>query len=125
MRNRPKMALRSPISSALIIFVLSCFLALRVSGIQIISKSKLEKCEKNSDSNNLNCTTKIVVNMAVPSGSVSYKVRLVCKHFRLLMLFCDCAEWRRGVDCCGIGGSGRKFNQENADIADSTCDYDQ
>jgi len=43
---------------------------LRVTGIQIISKSKLEKCEKNSNSDNLNCTTKIVVNLAVPSGSV-------------------------------------------------------
>ncbi|QCD91634.1 Generative cell specific-1 [Vigna unguiculata] len=73
------MALRSPISSALIIFVLSCLLALRVSGIQIISKSKLEKCEKNSDSNNLNCTTKIVVNMAVPSGSSGGEASIVAE----------------------------------------------
>lgn len=39
-------------------------------GVQILSKSKLDKCEKNSDSDNLNCTKKIVLNMAVPSGSV-------------------------------------------------------
>jgi len=115
------MAFRSPISITLFIFILSCFLTLRATGVQIISKSKLEKCEKNSNSDNLNCTTKIVVNMAVPSGSVNYKAsHAVCTHFCLLMLFCDCAEWRRGLDCCGIGGSGGKFNQENADTADST-----
>ena len=62
------MALRSAIT-LIIIFILSSF---HVVGIQIISKSKLEKCEKNSNSDdNLNCTTKIVLNMAVPSGSVN------------------------------------------------------
>ena len=30
-------------------------------------------------------------------------------------------EWRRGIDCCGIGGSGGKFKQEDADIAYSSC----
>jgi len=43
-----------------------------VDGIQILSKSKLEKCEKTSDSGNLNCSTKIVLNLAVPSGSVRF-----------------------------------------------------
>ncbi|CAJ1928095.1 unnamed protein product [Sphenostylis stenocarpa] len=120
------MALRSPISITLIIFILSCFLALRVSAIQIISKSKLEKCEKNSNSDNVNCTTKIIVNRAVSSGSVNYKARYtVCTRFCFLMFFCDCAEWRRGVYCSRIGGSGGKFNQENADIADSTSDNGQ
>ncbi|KAJ1416090.1 hypothetical protein SESBI_17610 [Sesbania bispinosa] len=61
------MALRS--SSTLLIFLVYCFLMLHVACVQIISKSKLEKCEKNSNSDNLNCTTKIVVSMAVPSGS--------------------------------------------------------
>ncbi|KAK7366797.1 hypothetical protein VNO80_08794 [Phaseolus coccineus] len=73
------MVLRSPISITLIIFILSCFLALRVNGIQIISKSKLEKCEKNSNSDNLNCTTKIVVNMAVPSGSSGGEASIVAE----------------------------------------------
>ena len=41
-----------------------------VVGVQILSKSKLEKCERNSASDSLNCTKKIVLNMAVPSGSV-------------------------------------------------------
>ncbi|XP_065850795.1 protein HAPLESS 2-like isoform X2 [Euphorbia lathyris] len=40
-----------------------------VDGVEILSKSKLEKCEKVSDSSPLNCTSKIVLNMAVPSGS--------------------------------------------------------
>ncbi|RDX98683.1 Protein HAPLESS 2, partial [Mucuna pruriens] len=71
------MALRSRIT--LIIFILSSFVALHVAGIQIISKSKLEKCEKNSNSDNLNCTTKIVVNMAVPSGSSGGEASIVAE----------------------------------------------
>lgn len=37
---------------------------------QILSKSKLEKCEKVSDSQGLNCTSKIILDLAVPSESV-------------------------------------------------------
>ena len=48
------------------------FLQNEIISVQILSKSKLEKCEKSTDSNDkLNCTTKIVIDMAVPSGSVS------------------------------------------------------
>jgi hypothetical protein len=54
-----------------LIFVLGFLGHEGVYGVQILSKSKLEKCEKNSDSDNLNCTKKIVLNMAVPSGSVN------------------------------------------------------
>lgn len=43
--------------------------------VQILSKSRLEKCEKSStDGNgngNLNCSHKILINIAVPSNSVS------------------------------------------------------
>lgn len=45
--------------------------------LQILSKSKLEKCEKTStdggsnNNANLNCTHKIIINMAIPSNSVS------------------------------------------------------
>ncbi|GLT40469.1 hypothetical protein SLA2020_146060 [Shorea laevis] len=55
--------------------ILFCFLNLlileTVVAVQILSKSKLEKCEKSTAAadGNLNCTTKIVLNMAVPSGS--------------------------------------------------------
>ena len=55
----------------LLAFFLLIFLATQtISGVQILSKSKLEKCERNSGSDTLNCTKKIVLNMAVPSGSV-------------------------------------------------------
>lgn len=117
-------------STLIIFFLVYSFLTFHVAGIQIISKSKLEKCEKNSNSDDLNCTTKIVVSMAVPSGSVNhvYFVTFISKLINLatkLLLHLlynndDCIEWRRGVDCCRIGGGGRKFNHKNADIADST-----
>jgi hypothetical protein len=54
-----------------LIFVLGFLGPEGVDGVQILSKSKLEKCEKNSNSDNLNCTKKIVLNMAAPSGSVN------------------------------------------------------
>ncbi|KAG4995027.1 hypothetical protein JHK82_031763 [Glycine max] len=70
------MALRSAIT-LIIIFILSSF---DVVGIQIISKSKLEKYEKNSNSDdNLNCTTKIILNMAVPSGSSGGEASIVAE----------------------------------------------
>lgn len=50
-----------------------------VVGVQILSKSKLEKCEKTSDSGNLNCSTKIVVNLAVPSGSNGGEASIVAE----------------------------------------------
>ncbi|KAG6636859.1 hypothetical protein CIPAW_11G140300 [Carya illinoinensis] len=50
-----------------------------VAGVQILSKSKLEKCEKSSDSDNLNCTKKIVLNMAVPSGSSGGEASIVAE----------------------------------------------
>lgn len=56
---------------ALIIAAAFLFVFNKVDGVQILSKSKLEKCEKTNDSGNLNCSTKIVLNLAVPSGSVS------------------------------------------------------
>ncbi|GMY30216.1 protein HAPLESS 2 [Fagus crenata] len=50
-----------------------------VAGVQILSKSKLQKCEKTSDSGNLNCTKKIVLNMAVPSGSSGGEASIVAE----------------------------------------------
>ncbi|KAM1050419.1 hypothetical protein ACFX13_032893 [Malus domestica] len=50
-----------------------------VVAVQILSKSKLEKCEKNSDSGNLNCTKKIVLNMAVPSGASGGEASIVAE----------------------------------------------
>ncbi|KAJ6426639.1 hypothetical protein OIU84_022270 [Salix udensis] len=58
-------------------FVLSYF---TVQSIEILSKSKLERCEKASDSDDdLNCTRKIVLNMAVPSGSSGGEASIVAE----------------------------------------------
>ncbi|XP_050227311.1 protein HAPLESS 2 [Mercurialis annua] len=60
--------------------VISCYLiAEKVNGIEILSKSKLDKCEKNSGSDSLNCTNKIVLNMAVPSGSSGGEASIVAE----------------------------------------------
>ncbi|KAG7016949.1 Protein HAPLESS 2, partial [Cucurbita argyrosperma subsp. argyrosperma] len=50
-----------------------------VAGVQILSKSKLEKCERNSASDSLNCTKKIVLNMAVPSGSSGGEASIIAE----------------------------------------------
>ncbi|CAH2071258.1 unnamed protein product [Thlaspi arvense] len=50
-----------------------------VDGTQILSKSKLQKCEKTNDSGNLNCSTKIVLNLAVPSGSSGGEASIVAE----------------------------------------------
>ncbi|KAJ0243171.1 Protein HAPLESS 2 [Hirschfeldia incana] len=50
-----------------------------VGGLEILSKSKLEKCEKTNESGNLNCTTKIVLNLAVPSGSSGGEASIVAE----------------------------------------------
>ncbi|PSR91515.1 Protein HAPLESS 2 like [Actinidia chinensis var. chinensis] len=47
-----------------------------VSAVQILSKSKLEKCEKVSDSVSLNCSTKIAINMA-SGGKASIVAEIV------------------------------------------------
>ncbi|KAK6274792.1 hypothetical protein POUND7_004501 [Theobroma cacao] len=64
------------------LFCIFSFLCLQyeVVSVQILSKSKLEKCEKSTDSNDkLNCTTKIVINMAVPSGSSGGEASMVAE----------------------------------------------
>ncbi|XP_042503336.1 protein HAPLESS 2 isoform X2 [Macadamia integrifolia] len=63
----------------LVLFFL-CFLIIKfVIGVEILSKSKLERCEKASDSDKLNCSTKIVVNMAVPSGASGGEASIVAE----------------------------------------------
>ncbi|XP_028767528.1 protein HAPLESS 2 [Neltuma alba] len=63
----------------LALWLLNYLNPLDVAGVQIISKSRLEKCEKNSNSDDLNCTMKIVVNMAVPSGSSGGEASIVAE----------------------------------------------
>ncbi|XP_035843590.1 protein HAPLESS 2-like isoform X1 [Helianthus annuus] len=48
------------------------------AGVQILSKSKLEKCERSSDGP-LNCTSKIVINMAVPSQASGKEASIVAR----------------------------------------------
>ncbi|XP_039005257.1 protein HAPLESS 2-like [Hibiscus syriacus] len=64
-----------------LIYVISLlFLPKNVTSIEILSKSKLEKCEKSTGSDDkLGCTTKIVINMAVPSGSSGGEASVVAE----------------------------------------------
>ncbi|CAN6867949.1 unnamed protein product [Brassica oleracea] len=68
-----------PMLMALIIAAAFLVVFNKVDGVQILSKSKLEKCEKTNDSGNLNCSTKIVLNLAVPSGSSGGEASIVAE----------------------------------------------
>ncbi|XP_011072209.1 protein HAPLESS 2 [Sesamum indicum] len=54
-------------------------LSLNVAAIQILSKSKVKKCEKVSESDGLNCTSKIVLELAVPSESSGREASMVAE----------------------------------------------
>ncbi|KAE9459517.1 hypothetical protein C3L33_08577, partial [Rhododendron williamsianum] len=73
----------TPKPTMILFIVFSLFLSPHhshsVSGTQILSKSKLEKCEKVSDSATLNCSTKIVLNMAVPGESSGGEASIVAE----------------------------------------------
>ncbi|KAM7258327.1 hypothetical protein ACFE04_014068 [Oxalis oulophora] len=52
----------------------------RADAVEILSKSKLERCEQRSSiPGELNCTTKIVLNLAVPSGSSGGEASIVAE----------------------------------------------
>ncbi|KAK3027550.1 hypothetical protein RJ639_042319 [Escallonia herrerae] len=61
------------------IIIVSSSLFHSTAGVQILSKSKLEKCEKVSDSGGLNCTAKVVIDLAVPSGSSGREASIVAE----------------------------------------------
>ncbi|KAK1262031.1 Protein HAPLESS 2 [Acorus gramineus] len=61
-----------------LLFALSLPLS-SVDGVEILSKSRLERCEKVSESDNLICEKKIVVNLAVPSGSSGGEASIVAE----------------------------------------------
>ncbi|XP_076953295.1 protein HAPLESS 2-like [Bidens hawaiensis] len=50
-----------------------------ITAVQILSKSKLEKCEKHSSNSPLNCSSKIVIDMAVPSDASGKESSFVAK----------------------------------------------
>ncbi|GER30378.1 hapless 2 [Striga asiatica] len=64
-----------------LILISIVFLALspKSSALQILSKSKLEKCEKASGPDPLDCTSKIVLDLAVPSESSGREASLVAE----------------------------------------------
>ncbi|KAL8170399.1 hypothetical protein V2J09_022203 [Rumex salicifolius] len=63
------------------LFIFLCvFTSNGVFSVEILSKSKLERCETSSNSKiNLNCTRKIVINIAVPSGSSGGEASIVAE----------------------------------------------
>uniref|UniRef100_A0A3Q7HTV9 Generative cell specific-1/HAP2 domain-containing protein n=1 Tax=Solanum lycopersicum TaxID=4081 RepID=A0A3Q7HTV9_SOLLC len=63
----------------LLLFFALFILLQYASAIQILSKSKLRKCEKISDSNSLNCTNKIIIDLAVPSDSSGNEASLIAE----------------------------------------------
>ncbi|KAJ4950041.1 hypothetical protein NE237_026873 [Protea cynaroides] len=70
----------SAVKQVPLVLVFLCFLIFNcVTGVEILSKSKLERCEKVSDSDKLNCTKKILVNMAVPSGTSGGEASIVAE----------------------------------------------
>ncbi|EPS72015.1 hypothetical protein M569_02742, partial [Genlisea aurea] len=49
------------------------------SGLQILAKSKLEKCQRGSESDALNCTSKIVLDLSVPSETSGREASMVAE----------------------------------------------
>lgn len=94
---------------ALVPIIITLFsLSQDVSALQILSKSKIQKCEKVSDSKDpLNCTSKIILDLAVPSESVS-----VCMYVVRISRFKDHHLWvffLAFVRCCRRVGGRRRW----------------
>ncbi|KAI0495217.1 hypothetical protein KFK09_025367 [Dendrobium nobile] len=64
-----------------LLFLFICILCLHPTStaIEILSKSKLERCVRTSGSDNLNCEKKVVINMVVPSGSSGGEASIVAE----------------------------------------------
>ncbi|XP_068638598.1 protein HAPLESS 2 [Aristolochia californica] len=63
----------------LLLIAIYLLISERVFCVEILSKSKIEKCEKQSGVDKLACKQKIVVNMAVPSGSSGGEASIVAQ----------------------------------------------
>lgn len=68
-----------PLKMVVAFIILVSFSLPIVSNVQILSKSKLEKCEKVSDSSSLNCSKRILVDMAVPSEASGGEASIVAE----------------------------------------------
>ncbi|WOL04600.1 protein HAPLESS 2 [Canna indica] len=60
-------------------FAILLHLPPKIVAVEILSKSKLERCVKESNSDSLDCEKKIVLNMAVPSGSSGGEASIVAE----------------------------------------------
>ncbi|XP_027182468.1 protein HAPLESS 2 [Coffea eugenioides] len=70
----------NPLYQFLVLLITSSLSLHPISTIQILSKSKLVKCEKTSDSiDNLNCTQKVVIDLAVPNESSGREASMVAE----------------------------------------------
>ncbi|KAG0493562.1 hypothetical protein HPP92_004556 [Vanilla planifolia] len=50
-----------------------------LTAVEILSKSKLERCAKTSESGDISCEKKVVINMVVPSGSTGGEASIVAE----------------------------------------------
>nr|BAE71142.1 generative cell specific-1 [Lilium longiflorum] len=66
----------SPASTFLLLLLLLHPLS---TAVEILSKSRVERCTKTSDSDKLDCNNKIVVDLAVPSGSSGGEASIVAQ----------------------------------------------
>nr|CAB3456325.1 unnamed protein product [Digitaria exilis] len=69
---------RSPLrAAALFVLLVGVAFLAGAGGTEVLSKSRLERCERDSDAGGaLSCKQKLVLNLAVPAGSVLSKSRL-------------------------------------------------
>ncbi|XP_073011566.1 protein HAPLESS 2-like [Typha latifolia] len=74
-RRPPSLTSQMPPLFLLIFFSLLSL----ATAVEILSKSRLERCTKVSDSDKLNCDKKVVINMAVPSGSSGGEASIVAE----------------------------------------------
>lgn len=105
-------------------------------GTEVLSKSRLERCERDSDAGGrLSCAQKLVLDLAVPAGSVSAgRSTLLClllrrrrrRAFRLsdLLGWWLHAERRRGV-AGDQGGGGGERHRGDAEHTGSPCHHRQ
>ncbi|KAK4400683.1 protein HAPLESS 2 [Sesamum angolense] len=93
------------VMKTLIVLAITCLsLSLNVAAIQILSKSKVKKCEKVSESDGLNCTSKIVLDLAVPSESVRVTVCLSSVYFGFRCFKCMLDWVNFSPVCCRVVG---------------------
>nr|XP_010940961.1 protein HAPLESS 2 [Elaeis guineensis] len=77
-RRRPP-AKRIPTLRLLFLLLLLLLLHPSSTAVEVLSKSKLESCARASESDQLQCHKKVVINLAVPSGSSGGEASIVAE----------------------------------------------